>query len=541
MYRLRLSDGPVTTDVDVPPEGLVMGRADDCSLVLDDRGISRQHARVCIKDGRLVVEDLRSKNGTRVNGSPVQSRELGAGDVMEVGRFKLEVTYVLGQDVELSDGHVELERSVTVHVGELAKQWQESAEITATAQTLAHPTQVMRVLNHAAQTLVGSPPTESVLEHVLEVVFDHVPAERGFILLLDPQTGAPVPMAARYRTPDLARGQVSISRTLVNHVVANRVAIVTSDAAVDGRFQSRHSIMLNAIRSAMVAPLWRDEEVMGVIHVDCSRSADAFDRKHLDLLCAMANYAAVAVERARLHQRAQVEERHRERLRRFLSPQVASRVLSADEGTQANLSRPESREVTILFADLVGFTAMAETLSPEQLGALLNDYLSAMTEEIFRYDGTLDKYIGDAIMAVFGAPLNMEDHAERAVRAALAMRDRLVQFNTTARETPTLVTRVGINTGRVVAGEIGSINKREYTVLGDPVNVASRLESSVAMPGQIVIGEETYTHVKTLFQCDNLGARPVKGRRQEVTAYQVLGPLVVPPSWNDGTGEHTPR
>jgi adenylate cyclase len=156
---------------------------------------------------------------------------------------------------------------------------------------------------------------------------------------------------------------------------------------------------------------------------------------------------------------------------------------------------------------------------------LLNDYLSRMTDVIFKYEGTLDKYIGDAIMAVFGAPLDMPDHALRAIHAALEMRERLDEFNAERKDGHSIHIRIGINSGKAVAGEIGSINKKEYTVLGDTVNTASRLESGVARPGTIVIGENTHAAVKHLVRCRSLGRASLKGKEREVEAYEVEGLL----------------
>ena len=178
---------------------------------------------------------------------------------------------------------------------------------------------------------------------------------------------------------------------------------------------------------------------------------------------------------------------------------------------------PEVKDVSILFADIVGFTSMSENMSPAAVALLLNDYLSRMTDVIFKYDGTLDKYIGDAIMAVYGAPLDMPDHAAAAVRSALEMQERLDRVQRRAQgDGPQLQIRIGINSGKAVAGEIGSINKKEYTVLGDVVNTASRLESSVAKPGMVVIGENTYEAVKDLFECRALGKATLKGKAKEV-------------------------
>jgi adenylate cyclase len=146
-----------------------------------------------------------------------------------------------------------------------------------------------------------------------------------------------------------------------------------------------------------------------------------------------------------------------------------------------------------------------------------------MTDVIFKYEGTLDKYIGDAIMAVFGAPLDMPDHAGRAIRTALEMQERLTEWNAERRDGPSLRVRIGINSGKAVAGEIGSVNKKEYTVLGDTVNTASRLETSVAKPGSVVIGENTYALVKGQFECRPLGTFSLKGKEYEVLVYEVTG------------------
>jgi adenylate cyclase len=217
------------------------------------------------------------------------------------------------------------------------------------------------------------------------------------------------------------------------------------------------------------------------------------------------------------------EEKKRERLGRFLSPQVASRILAASDTQAGELGAPEIREVTVLFADISGFTSMSERMAPAAVARLLNDYLSRMTDVIFKYEGTLDKYIGDAIMAVFGAPLDMPDHALRAIRTALEMQERLAEWNAERKEGPAFNVRIGINSGNAVAGEIGSVNKKEYTVLGDTVNTASRLESSVARPGSVVVGEPTAALVEGRFDFRPLGSFSLKGKEKEVLAYEVIG------------------
>ena len=154
------------------------------------------------------------------------------------------------------------------------------------------------------------------------------------------------------------------------------------------------------------------------------------------------------------------------------------------------------------------------------MNRVLNAFFSQMTDIIFKYDGTLDKFIGDALMAVFGAPLEKRDDPERAILAAQEMMKSLQAMMKQTDSSQRFSIRIGINTGRVVAGNIGSSKRMDYTVIGDAVNVASRLES-IADPNQILIGEETYHHLKDRFPVRSVGLRKVKGRTAEIMVYEV--------------------
>jgi adenylate cyclase len=181
----------------------------------------------------------------------------------------------------------------------------------------------------------------------------------------------------------------------------------------------------------------------------------------------------------------------------------------------------EEREVTVLFADLSGFTRIAENMAPRDVTAMLNQLFGFLTEEVFREGGTLDKFIGDAVMAFFGAPLDQPDHAACAVRAARALMARLEAFNASRDPAARLGLRIGINSGPVIVGDVGAQERRDYTVIGDTVNVASRLESSVARVGQIVIGSGTHAAVAGSFQCAPLAPVILKGRSVQFQPYLV--------------------
>jgi adenylate cyclase len=538
MYRLIYQDGDTPQTFSFTSGEVVIGRSPDCQVVLKDFGISRNHAKIQVTDDGVRIVDLKSKNGTQVNGVPVVEAPLKDGDRILLGKFQITFGKTLEGKVVLDEAKPLSEEAGTIirSVGELSRLLAPSEGVGPSAATEAKKApdiqeieksnRILKVLTRVAETLIAVRPVEEVLEQVIDIVFDHVPADRGFLMLSEEGSGKLVPMVIKHRNPSAAESsRISISKTIADRVLKDRVSILTSDAQVDPRFGSGDSIRFHGIRSAMCAPLWNKDQVIGIVHVDSPMLTNCFNLNDLDLLTALANYAAVAVERARLNQKILAEEKKRERLGRFLSPQVTSRILATSESQGAALGVPEVREVSVLFADIVGFTTMSEKMSPAAVSLLLNEYLSRMTDIIFKYEGTLDKYIGDAIMAVFGAPLDMPDHAARSLRAALEMRDRLEEFNAERKEGPVVKIRIGINSGKAVAGEIGSINKKEYTVLGDTVNTASRLESTVARPMMVVIGENTYQAVKDQFDCRSLGNATLRGKEKEVAVFEVVGPL----------------
>jgi adenylate cyclase len=231
---------------------------------------------------------------------------------------------------------------------------------------------------------------------------------------------------------------------------------------------------------------------------------------------------AMVIEQASLNEQVREEERMRSRLERYHSPQIIEMILKGSQETKENIMEPKDLTATILFTDIIGFTPLSEQMPPREINLLLNQFFSRMTDIIFKYDGTLDKYIGDCIMAVFGAPMEKKDDPERAILAALEMKRELRAIMKKTEPERKFDIRIGINTGRVVAGNIGSPNRMEYTVIGDPVNMASRLES-IAQPNQILIGEETYRHVKRKFKIKKVGPKKVKGKVAEIMVYEVLG------------------
>jgi adenylate cyclase len=192
-----------------------------------------------------------------------------------------------------------------------------------------------------------------------------------------------------------------------------------------------------------------------------------------------------------------------------------------EAGNLDDMMEPKDVTATILFADINGFHVSGRTNASQRSQPILNDFFSRMTDILFKYDGTLDKYIGDGLMAVFGAPMENDDDAERGIRAAQEMIQALSVMMAGIPDDRKFTIRIGINTGKVVAGNIGSPKRMDYTVIGDAVNTASRLES-IAQPNQIIIGEETCERVQGKFNIRSVGPRKVKGKTVELMVYEVF-------------------
>jgi adenylate cyclase len=196
----------------------------------------------------------------------------------------------------------------------------------------------------------------------------------------------------------------------------------------------------------------------------------------------------------------------------------------------------DKKDLTVLFSDIRGFTSISEKLPPEELVRLLNEYLTAMTNVVFKYEGLLDKYMGDAIMAVFGAPLDQPDHPQRACWTALNMMSELHRLQNKWQEEgrPALNIGIGINTGDMVVGNMGSEMRFDYTVMGDMVNLGSRLEGINKEYGSnIIISEFTYKAVKEIMCCRELDSVRVKGKKLPVKIYELLGKKKDENKWND--------
>lgn len=531
-----------------------IGRSNDNDLILADNTVSRYHTEIQKRKNDYILADLGSYNGTRLNGKSIQKVFLKHGDKIQIGSSKL--TFLInGNSLDQAEDSVVLtvERDSAVdrqivRSSPLERHGQ-SQELLVSSEDkneekrgksdfalkkerfnsqeylaeLARNNKVLFVLYEISRHLNQIHDFNELLRKIMDLIFLVIDADYGFLVLAGGPNGDNlIPVVVKHKTePGKSKREIKASRTLIDKVINGKVALLTSNAMTDSRLDGAKSVMIQQIRSAICVPLWREDKIIGVIQLDSVRIDNQFNQDDLELLKAIGSQAAMVIEQSALNERIREEERMRNRLQRFHSPQVIEMILKGGEETIDDIMESKELIATILFADIVGFTRLSETMPPREINIILNRYFSSMTDIVFSNGGTLDKYIGDGLMAVFGAPMEKEDDAERAVRTALEIRRELTAMMKTTSADRRFDIRVGLNTGRVVAGNIGSPKRMEYTVIGDPVNVASRLES-IAKPNQIVIGEETFGLVKNKFKIQEVGTRKVKGKSSGIMVYEVL-------------------
>ena len=467
-----------------------MGRSNTCEIVITDPLVSRQHAQIILGMGGISLRDLASTNGTFLNGARVTESPLRNQDVISVGGTRLRFAVEVAKDTE---------ESKTPKIDELAH------------KKLLTLYEVGNIVNSVLEL-------KTLLSIIMAMAIKVMQANRGFLLLRE-KGGGLKPVATHALTP--AEAQAPYSQTIVDTVLRERVPVLVLDATHDVRFSNRDSLKALPLSSVICVPIWERENIEGVIYVDKAEGTSTFNEEDMYFLSAFANQAAVAIANAKLFDDVRREERLRTSLQRYLSPNIV------DEMVQKTGSLPlggEKRKVSILFCDIRGFTTLTEKEPVENIVGLLNEYFSAMSEVIFANKGTLDKFIGDAIMAIYGAPIELKDGAFQAVKTALEMREKLVKLNEKwkAEKKPQIQVGYGINTGEAIVGNIGSERRMEYTAIGDMVNTASRVEGETE-GGQIFITEETFKELGNQVKVNKLKQVTLKGKSTKVQIYEVTG------------------
>jgi adenylate cyclase len=499
-----------------------IGRHPDNSIQVLDRIISKEHAQIQrAADGKFLLRDLRSLNGTFIRGERIGEYFLADGDEITMGSTRLLFVDKPQQDdalhrVTIAPGLTEshIRQRIQASTGD----FQPEKQLTDVA-LIRRDYERLRIGHELARAVGNELDLDKLLPKILDKAFELVGADRGAILLTDDK-GELVPRFVKTRS---GRGDTNIvlSRTVMAEVTTNKAAVLSSDATMDSRFSGAHSIIMQGIRSTMTVPLLYSNELLGIMHLDSLFTSNAFTEKDLQICTGMAAQAAVSIQNARLASRIEKEAQTRAQISRLIPPSVVEQVvkgqLTIEKGGRLN-------EITMLFSDIRGFTTMSDGRPPEEVVNTLNEYFEVMVDILFQYAGTLDKFVGDEIIGLFGAPISIEDGPFKAVSCGLAMMQGLAEFNRTraSENLPAIRIGIGINTGDVITGAIGSTRALQYTAIGDAMNVASRLVN-LASPGEVIISENTYRYVADRIDATALPPVKVKGKADELKVYRVNG------------------
>jgi adenylate cyclase len=536
-----------------------VGRAPDNCIVLDDPRASRHHAHIRFDDpGYTIVDGVvmngqvkRSANKVFVNGEAAYEHPLKDGDRVTIGASTIRFEQQRQErttDVRYDDkplGHTQLLISANDVMTTVLRTSKPPTAASPAAgpsarekeiETLQRKANILAEMYEMSKTLGSVFDLNAIFAKATDIIFRSTPADRVVALLAegtnDDGDVELVPVATRARDEKLEAHakKLTIGRTITRKVMKDRVALLSQDAAAEAMFAGVESIVSQGVRSTICAPLVAESGVHGALYADRLDPFAAFKPDDLELITAVAAQTAVAVENARAHERLAREEVARANYGRFLPEYVVKQMLENPESFKLGGA---SQTITVLFADIRGFTRLSEHANPEKVVQLLNMYFSAMTDIIFAHGGTLDKYLGDGLMALFGAPTATPQDATNALNAAVAMQRRVISINQELRAEGLgeIGVGIGMHTGEAVVGYIGSERRSEYTAIGDTVNTASRLESN-SKGGQILLSDATARAATSRYPLKQRDPIYVKNRAQPVPLFEV--------EWETGKSQGDP-
>lgn len=536
-----------TQVIKLEKDHITLGRRDDNDIVLDDVFVSRQHIEIEKKDKTYIIKDRKSRYGTFVNGENVIETQLNYGDEIQVGNTlitfvdektldhipehktpirKIGATVDFAEKIEFikdqiskGDKKKNIFKSLASLKTGLALYQEKLIAAEKSKEIASTLCEVGKILNFVFDLNV-------LLNLLMDLTLKILRARRGFIMLYDEASNKLKVKVARNMGGELDPTKTTgISQTIAWQTFKTGKVISTEDAARDERFRTQESVISYAIGAVICAPLIsKNKGNIGAIYLDNSVTQKKFYEGDIEFMRSFASQAAIAIENAQLYEKIKKEEKIKARLQRFFSPAVVEKIMVQEEALTLG---GEHCIATILFCDIRGYTSLTEKIDTLVSVEILNDFLSSMTEAVFVNEGTLDKYIGDCVMAIFGAPVAHPDDPLRAIKAALDMKQRVCRLKEEwckkmkIPEVESFEIGIGIHTGEVIAGNVGNINRMEYTVVSTAVNLASRLENT-AEPGQILISRSTYELTKGFINAKKLSPVSLKNISKPVEVYEVI-------------------
>lgn len=536
MAIIRYAENGLKVERELTSETVTIGRHHTSDVCLRESNISNHHAEFRCRDGKWFIVDRESSNHTYVNEEqiePLVEVPISNGDTLTLAKKTLvffdepnssntgvllsRADYLKSEELEFvpelrndesdlrDSGHTILREFPTVRQGvEFIEGTRADSLVQLPDETLAQSQ--VRITQAVSQRLVGKLSLGEMLEQIMDIAMSQAKADRGVLYGLDNRQ--PYPM--------LQRGFDTRECVLDNRDLLMK-AINTRDSILAHQEEHKRK---TGISSVLYVPLCLGSDVFGLLSLQSMSPHRRFSATDLELIKVVAFQAAIGIERTRIEKEAAQGQGRIDYLSKYLDARLVQQILNASADGTDPLA-PKEREVTILFADIVSFTKLCEKLQPTEIAALLQDYFSLTTEVIFQNDGTVDKFIGDEVMALFGAPLPTENDVVSSIRCALEIVRRMTEIKVPIAD-QAVVASVGVKTGRVVVGNLGSENRHEYTAVGDAVNVAARLQA-FARPNEICVDDDTLAKTNGLFDVERIGHIDVKGRAAPVDVFRVLG------------------
>ncbi|WP_082029741.1 AAA family ATPase [Ruegeria sp. ANG-S4] len=433
----------------------------------------------------------------------------------------------------------------------------EHRDSRATIQTMAESTQGtvdtttnqflkgdldLNTLLKAAQTISAEVALGRLLDRLLGILIENAGAQRGVLLLtrgddIMIETEASVisdGSVAELPVPlDSEVGTRILPASVINYTARTHEVVVVDDAQIDERFMVDRYVQDSGTRSVLCQPILHQGELIGLVYLENNLVSSAFKPERARLLSLLSGQIAVSIRNAELVEN--LEDKVRERTEqlemhasfieqtfgRYLAGEVVDQLLKSADGLDFS---GRKTTVTVMMSDLRGFSTLSDTLPPENIVTMLNNYLSEMTTVIQKYNGTIDAFVGDAILVVFGAPLQRPDDAERALACALEMQQRMARVNdwNTRNGLPEIEMGIGVNTGEVVVGNVGSDKRAKYSVVGSTTNLAARIEG-FTVGGQVLIAEETRNAVKAPLDLREFRTVEPKGAGKPLKLFELIG------------------
>lgn len=508
----NLIEFPVKSDV------ISIGRKPDNDIVLTDIFVSRNHCEIYYDNDDYYILDKKSKFGVIVNGKKVDKAKLTSGDEIKLGNT---ILYFLDEKDSLSKKKRNDKMASFDPLNELeimVSSYDEEDDRFSDIREILGKIKVKEIeigrrlknyeLMYKVGTMINSIFNMDVLlKIIMSLALDVVNGDFGFIFIID-QDGS-----YKYVTKNINSPDELVLKDHIKRLEKEKKTFILKDGDIK-------KLNLKNVNSLIVNPLLsKNQDLLGAIYIGKNELSNAFNSETIEFLEIFSSYVGISIDNSLLFQKIKKEEDIKNNLKRYLSDQVVETI---SEETTLQLGGKEE-DISVMFIDIRSFTPLSSNLEAQQVVEILNSFFTFVSEYIFKYNGTLDKFIGDCVMVIFGAPIQSSKHADEAVQCALDIKKAyLKEFKKSIKKRfkIDMDIGIGINSGIAIVGNIGTPKRMDFTAISDTVNVAERIES-VSKNSQVLISPWTKEKLKGKYKIEEVGEKQLKGKAKPIMVYEV--------------------